>query len=336
MENERIEYLDAIKGVAIFLMVMGHAIGWNLSSWEDVCIYNPQQLGNIKWGGVIWQLIYSFHMPLFFMVSGFLSYKIYRWTDFLPFLKKKSLRLFVPWICTFPIIYFAEGEMGYWFLLCLFEVSVLGFPVIMLLDKINTKKYWLVDLTVIFIVFVVLQKLDVHEWKLYGVEVGRFAKASFPFLLGALLRKHKFLYSLCLECNWFYTIALFLFFLVFSARYFVDEGILFRIMYNHSYVILLTLGSLLVFNLFKQGAFKKQWMVLSYLGKNTLPIYILSVYFVLRLPQIGDYILTQDATNIIVMQIVFAVTISVIAIALSLLLYRIVCGSNFFKRSFFG
>ena len=42
MEDERIEYLDAIKGVAIFLMVMAHAIGWNLSSWEDVCIYNPR------------------------------------------------------------------------------------------------------------------------------------------------------------------------------------------------------------------------------------------------------------------------------------------------------
>ena len=76
MEKERIEYIDAIKGFAIFLMVMGHAIAWNYADYTKVCIYSPNQLSNIKIGGMIWQLIYSFHMPLFFMISGFLSYKI--------------------------------------------------------------------------------------------------------------------------------------------------------------------------------------------------------------------------------------------------------------------
>lgn len=31
MASQRIEYLDAVKGFAIFLVVFGHAIGWNVT-----------------------------------------------------------------------------------------------------------------------------------------------------------------------------------------------------------------------------------------------------------------------------------------------------------------
>ena len=67
--KERFEYIDSIKGFAIFLMVMGHVIAWNYTDYKTVCIYDFKQLPNIKLGGLVWQIIYSFHMPLFFMVS---------------------------------------------------------------------------------------------------------------------------------------------------------------------------------------------------------------------------------------------------------------------------
>lgn len=89
--KQRIEYIDAIKGLAIFLMVMGHAIAWNYDDYNAVCNFHPEQTINVKMGGgAIWQLIYSFHMPLFFMVSGFLMYKAYQWSDFLSLQRKKS------------------------------------------------------------------------------------------------------------------------------------------------------------------------------------------------------------------------------------------------------
>lgn len=51
MERKRIEELDYVKGLAIFLVIMGHATG-NLAT-------------------PFWRLvIYSFHMPVFFLVSG--------------------------------------------------------------------------------------------------------------------------------------------------------------------------------------------------------------------------------------------------------------------------
>ncbi len=54
IRKQRIEELDYVKGLAIFLVIMGHATD-NLAT-------------------PLWRLvIYSFHMPLFFMVSGMVT-----------------------------------------------------------------------------------------------------------------------------------------------------------------------------------------------------------------------------------------------------------------------
>ena len=49
--KQRIEYIDAIKGLAIFLMVMGHAIAWNYDDYNAVCNFHPEQTINVKKGG---------------------------------------------------------------------------------------------------------------------------------------------------------------------------------------------------------------------------------------------------------------------------------------------
>lgn len=49
--KQRIEYIDAIKGLAIFLMVMGHAIAWNYEDYNTICNFYPEQSINVKVGG---------------------------------------------------------------------------------------------------------------------------------------------------------------------------------------------------------------------------------------------------------------------------------------------
>ncbi len=61
----RLEYIDAIKGFTIILMVMGHVIAWMFVDWK---VLIPSQSSP----AILWNLIYSFHMPLFMFVSGFL------------------------------------------------------------------------------------------------------------------------------------------------------------------------------------------------------------------------------------------------------------------------
>ena len=106
--------------------------------------------------------------------------------------------------------------------------------------------------------------------------------------------------------------------------------------YTYSYHILPLIGSLLVFYAFEHGFFKKVWPILSYMGKKTLPIYILHILFVIQINEIGDFILNQNVVTSMTMQIIYTVTISTIAIILSLMLYKVICISNFFKRVLFG
>jgi len=78
--SARIKWIDYAKGVAIFLMVIGHTS-------------LPAMLG--KW-------IWSFHMPLFFVISGLL-FCSERYPQFWGFCRKRIWSLLVPYIC-FTII----------------------------------------------------------------------------------------------------------------------------------------------------------------------------------------------------------------------------------------
>lgn len=69
MENRDRLYLNVIKGIAVFLMLWGHCIQYCTmdSFW---CFLDP-----------VYEAIYSFHMPLFMVVSGYLYYFSFRKRD---------------------------------------------------------------------------------------------------------------------------------------------------------------------------------------------------------------------------------------------------------------
>lgn len=75
--------IDSLKGFAIFLVVLAHAI-----------IYFPVNLHEVPWCGVLFKLVSGIHMPLFFAISGFcFSYRGNYWK----FLSKKAKRLLLPY-----------------------------------------------------------------------------------------------------------------------------------------------------------------------------------------------------------------------------------------------
>ena len=64
--NNRLEWIDALKGFAIITVVLGHCVGGVLAA-----NYFKNDYLIVKG---IFDFIYSFHMPLFFSASGFLFY----------------------------------------------------------------------------------------------------------------------------------------------------------------------------------------------------------------------------------------------------------------------
>ena len=132
--SKRIEYIDIARGVGILLVVLGH---------NDLSLSSP----------FLYQFIYSFHMALFFFLSGFF------FSAALPFwelLKKRFNSLLKPYFFTIFLIYFVSvsfGKMSFntaigrilkslyaggiyidwiqlWFLPHLFAVSVFAFIVL--------------------------------------------------------------------------------------------------------------------------------------------------------------------------------------------------------------
>jgi fucose 4-O-acetylase-like acetyltransferase len=78
------EEIEMLKGISIILVILGHAI-----------IVYPIDLHNILWCKILYDFIYTFHMPLFFAVSGYcFSYN----KNYVQFIKKKVVRLLFPYI----------------------------------------------------------------------------------------------------------------------------------------------------------------------------------------------------------------------------------------------
>lgn len=100
---ERIDYLDELRGFAILLFVLGH-------------IYLPfTQLGTLY---PVAEAIYSFHMPLFFFISGYLCEMTNRLDvlGFSKFIKKKFIALIVPYLFWLipGYIMFSSGKLEKW------------------------------------------------------------------------------------------------------------------------------------------------------------------------------------------------------------------------------
>lgn len=74
--KKRIDYLDVAKGIAILSVVVGHTFS----------AYDP--------GSFLNKFIYSFHMPLFFILSGY----FFKSQEFKPALNKKVKHLLMPYV----------------------------------------------------------------------------------------------------------------------------------------------------------------------------------------------------------------------------------------------
>lgn len=67
MSAKRLIWVDSLKGWLMLLVVLGHAIQYVMMEGECEMNY-------------LWNVIYSFHMPAFMALSGFVNYRAQRIT----------------------------------------------------------------------------------------------------------------------------------------------------------------------------------------------------------------------------------------------------------------
>lgn len=87
----RFQFIDAVKGFAVILMILGH-----------------QQIGQVPYLG---KVIYSFHMPLFFIVSGMFLKPM----PIMAAVRKYAVRLLLPYYVVAIIALLSVWLAGYFF-----------------------------------------------------------------------------------------------------------------------------------------------------------------------------------------------------------------------------
>lgn len=202
-----------MRGVAIWLVIIGHLIQYNnCNDW----MHNP-----------VFEWIYSFHMPLFFYISGYMAVKtttITNYSDFFNFIGKKIRTLIVPlvvWSLIANRYFFAKDIVDFklidlwnvfylrdlWFLKYLFVVSVLYG----LFHFIQTK--WNKDLTIwkdLVTSGIIFFMLFCCSWFVLSSMFRSFALFYFFFMIGVFVSKHSNIESLW-NNKYVYALAFFLF-----------------------------------------------------------------------------------------------------------------------------
>jgi len=130
--TKRIGYIDALRGMAMILVVYFHISAYGFRSY--VMVYND--------------IIERFRMPLFFFISGWLFKYIGRTTK--EIIKQKFMVQIVPtaffmllYLCVFDYLSFdsfGSDKKGYWFTYVLFEFFVVYLGLKALFNRHNTKK----------------------------------------------------------------------------------------------------------------------------------------------------------------------------------------------------
>lgn len=201
---------------AMTLVVIGHSDITN--DFKELWIY--------KW-------VYSFHMPLFFFISGFLFcltmplVKLKN-TKFITFIQKKAIRLLIPFLFINTIIYFIKttfvkdssmmqhpvtlnvmsaidatflNPMGFmWFLPTLFSMFMMVFPLWKFLKTNDISKN--VVLSIIFIMILIVCLTDFFLPKISFMQFSKALHYLVYFLLGILYCDYKPLIDEIIKKYW--------------------------------------------------------------------------------------------------------------------------------------
>ena len=296
---KRIEYLDALRGFTMILVVLNHIAVYNLGidvANDDTFHFYFRQ----------------FRMPLFFFVSGFLFYKnnyIWSWKNIKDFLSKKVVvQIISPLIFLLCYIQYKDfpfiesltsaSKKGYWFTYALFNYFVLYIAIKKLLNTIKVKESTI--LIVLLLIGIIqyyiniglcLVKLNVPE-SIVNIFSLKSMQYFFFFVIGTSAKKYFTQVENILTKSHFLAIVIILYF---TLNIFVDTTSLSYILTKTLNITLSICGIAITFGFFKkhEDAFSNNSRVantLKFIGKRTLDIYLIHTFFFSdNLPQIFPF-----------------------------------------------
>ncbi len=322
--TSRLALFDVVKGIAIFLVVMGHVL--------TMCIRQIDSAAAFKILGEV-------HMPLFFFVSGFFTgRRAPDGTLRLPPYGKRALQLLVPmvvvstiWIFWFPVsglesplnstfegLWTDEWKNGYWFTPVLFVIMVLYGAVTPLVGRMQGAAAR-VAVVVAVSAAVFVGASFVPDFYRGVFSTGLIARFFPVFALGAIAGLHKEGFMDLCRRPWALAVAI------------VGSGILlsyvcwyWRYPFMPLWVLDPVRGLMHIFLAVAAIGVLAPWCanggkavgVWSYIGRKSLPIYLLHYFFLFPLGAVRPALQALDLAFLPLLAVAAFVAVFVVAITL--------------------
>lgn len=310
--SKRLAYLDAIKCFAILLVISGHVQFFGMDLKDSYA--SP---GNL--------MLYSFKMPLFFFVSGYLAFKenAFGTIGELKKLGTKFLFLVVPAIVFYCFLNFSKGSPlfeflksglgGYWFTFTLFEIFVIYYA----LSAMSRSKVVLASLLALVSIAGVGYLSFFSKYEIPFLDFNHLSKYFQYFALGVFAKMYIEQYDRLMRNEYLKAFSMVSFFVLLFSLYQISmPSVVFHFLRD---IVLRYLGLYVVVSLFycNQDFFNRESKLNSLMlkiGQNSLAIYLLQYFF---MPDFSAYpVWLQGLDWVSVYAISFAYTVFITAICM--------------------
>ena len=267
-------------------------------------------------------MLYTFNMPIFFFVSGFLAYKDKQENgrELLGNIWKKFLFLVIPAVVVKflrdllhqqnPLHVLLDGFGGYWFTITLFECFLLYYLLTMLMKNVKWRMAVLA-----FLALVGIGLLSAFGGK-FGpavIDMNRLTKYFQYFVLGVLAMCHRSLFEAAMRNEWLKVIAIVSFFvLLFVVNNPMWPSLVFHVLRD---LVLRYLGTFIVVSwfvchaeLFDKGT-RINKLILK-IGQCSLAIYLLQYFFIPNFISLSNWVNGIDEVTVHVVSLGYTVIIT--------------------------
>ena len=315
----RINYIDAMRGFTMILVVFSH-----------ICTLV------LDYDSFINLIFMRFRMPLFFFISGFMVYSAKPYTSWIQ--RRFKNRLFNQFLPTFftgflfllftstdiRTALFDSSKSGYWFTIVLFEMFIVYLLCAVLTDHLPKTKRLATYLSAILLsgifLIIVLKTQLINPDLINLLSLDRVAIYIVYFFIGIICKMYLDTFLKAIQNN--YLNAFMLFFFVANC-YFNTQNLILNYLTSLS-------GVYIIYRTFQYNKqyFSNQNRVsrgLSFIGKNTLPVYFLH-YFIIEGINITNPSILHAISGSWLFELTFCLLLSLFVVILSLLLDQFIKG----------
>lgn len=355
--SKRIEYIDALRGFTMILVVFSHIFIPGISPLN--------------------KLFVTFRMPLFFFISGYIAYKaneVWNFSNYTQKLLSKCRIQLIPTLVfgllfsyiirdhNFLIFVFDGGKDGYWFTIVLLGMFAIYYTYNLIISRLHTGGgIWYKNI-ILYAIAIALWGLP-YLFGAFGINFYNSYSNLFClpllfqyfqfFVLGLIARQFQDQAHKIIEHKYVSAGIIVLFVVLFGwlqiDTQYIDstDGLARKILLLiniGSSVIVRYLGLIIVYSFFRkyQAAFTQTTKIgssLQYIGRHTLDIYVLHYFFLPNIAPVKEFLFnTQHHWNSpnIVFELFFGVGVALMVIAVCLLVSKVLRTSDLLAHYLFG